>query len=91
MIKEKGIEPNAVGVEVISDANLEKGIKEAARENFEATKKVLEEKGISNMTKSIGDAKFFVSDTPHNFESMASMFLGLDVRSQVTQIDIEQY
>ncbi|MEE1312806.1 MAG: sugar phosphate isomerase/epimerase family protein [Lachnospiraceae bacterium] len=43
MIKEKGIEPNAVGVEVISDANLEKGIKEAARENFEATKKVLEE------------------------------------------------
>ena len=43
MIKEKGIEPKAVGVEVISDANLEKGIEYAAKHTYENTKKVLEE------------------------------------------------
>jgi sugar phosphate isomerase/epimerase len=43
MIKEKGVEPKAFGVEVISDAILEKGVAEAAKINFEGTKKVLEE------------------------------------------------
>ncbi len=43
MVKEKGIEPRAIGVEVISDANLEKGIEYAAKHTFENTKKVLEE------------------------------------------------
>lgn len=43
MIKEKGIKPNAIGVEVISDANLEKGIAYAAKHTYENTKKVLEE------------------------------------------------
>lgn len=43
MIKEKGIEPNAIGVEVISDAILAKGIKEAAKETFDGTKAVLAE------------------------------------------------
>ena len=40
---EKGIRPNAIGVEVISDANLEKGIEYAAKHTYENTKKVLEE------------------------------------------------
>ena len=43
MVREKGIEPNAIGVEVISDANLEKGIEYAAKHTYENTKKVLEE------------------------------------------------
>lgn len=43
MIKEKGIEPKAFGVEVISDAILAKGIEQAAKETYEGTKKVLEE------------------------------------------------
>lgn len=43
MIREKGIEPLAVGVEVISDAILAKGIEEAAKHTFDNTKKVLEE------------------------------------------------
>ena len=43
MIREKGIKPNAIGVEVISDANLEKGIEYAAKHTYENTKKVLEE------------------------------------------------
>lgn len=42
MLKEKGIEPLAVGVEVISDKILSAGVAEAAKYNFENTKKVLE-------------------------------------------------
>ena len=42
MVKEKGIRPNAIGVEVISDANLEKGIEYAAKHTYENTKTVLE-------------------------------------------------
>ncbi len=43
MIKEKGIEPKAVGVEVISDDILAKGVAEAAKINCEAAHKVLKE------------------------------------------------
>lgn len=43
MIRDKGVEPKAFGVEVISDAILEKGVAEAAKINFEGTRKVLEE------------------------------------------------
>lgn len=43
MIKEKGIEPKAVGVEVISDAILAKGVKEAAKYTYENTVNVLKE------------------------------------------------
>lgn len=43
MVKEKGIEPNAIGVEVISDAILATGLKEAAKHTYDNTKKILEE------------------------------------------------
>lgn len=43
MIKEAGVDPKAVGVEVISDAYLAKGIKEAAAYTYEHTEKVLKE------------------------------------------------
>lgn len=43
MIKEAGIDPSIVGVEVISDAYLEKGIEHAAQFTFEQTEKVLKE------------------------------------------------
>ena len=42
MIKEKGINPAVIGVEVISDAILEKGVAEAAKYTFDNTMKVLE-------------------------------------------------
>ena len=42
MIKEKGINPAVIGVEVISDAILEKGVAEAAKHTFDNTMKVLE-------------------------------------------------
>lgn len=43
MIREKGIEPAVMGVEVISDEILSHGIAAAAKENFNATKAVLEQ------------------------------------------------
>ena len=42
MLKEKGIVPKAIGVEVISDAILEQGVAAAAKYNFENTVKVLQ-------------------------------------------------
>ncbi len=39
MLKEKGVQPRAFGVEVISDSILARGVEEAARFNFENTKK----------------------------------------------------
>ena len=43
MLREKGVEPKAMGVEVISDAILAKGLVEAAQHNFDNTVKVLAE------------------------------------------------
>ncbi len=43
MIKDAGVSPKAVGVEVISDAILAKGVKEAAAYTYENTVKVLKE------------------------------------------------
>ena len=43
MLKEKGVEPKAMGVEVISDAILAKGVAAAAKFNFDITVKGLQE------------------------------------------------
>ena len=43
MIKDAGVDPKVVGVEVISDAILGKGLKEAAAYTYENTEKVLRE------------------------------------------------
>lgn len=43
MVKEAGVNPNAVGVEVISDAYLASGLKEAAKYTYDNTVKVLKE------------------------------------------------
>lgn len=43
MVKEAGVEPKAVGVEVISDFYIAEGAKEAAKKTYEGAKKVLEE------------------------------------------------
>jgi len=42
MVKEKGIKPSVIGVEVISDAILEKGVAEAAKHTYDNSVKVLE-------------------------------------------------
>lgn len=43
MIREKGVEPAVMGVEVISDEILSHGVAAAAQENYDATKAVLEQ------------------------------------------------
>ena len=43
MIREKGIEPAVMGVEVISDEILSAGVPAAAKANFDATRAVLEQ------------------------------------------------
>ena len=43
MIKEAGVDPRVIGVEVISDAYVAKGVKEAASYTYENTVKVLKE------------------------------------------------
>lgn len=43
MIREKGIDPKVVGVEVISDEILSDGVAAAAKANYDATKAVLEQ------------------------------------------------
>ncbi len=55
------------------------------------TAELLKEKGLAQTENVEGEYKFFVSDTPDNFEKMAGMFLGCDIHRKVTQIDIEEY
>lgn len=43
MIREKGVQPSVMGVEVISDAILSSGVAAAAKANFDATRSVLEQ------------------------------------------------
>lgn len=55
------------------------------------TAELLKEKGLAQTENVTGEYKFFVSDTPDNFEKIAGMFLGCDIHRKVTQIDIEEY
>lgn len=55
------------------------------------TAELLSENGLAQTKESPAEYKFFVSDTPDNFEKMAGMFLGCDIHRKVTQIDIEEY
>lgn len=51
MIKESGINPKVIGVEVISDDILSKGVAEAAKHNFDNTVKVLNEAWSEKLPK----------------------------------------
>ncbi len=64
---------------------------DSGKETALYTKKVLEEKGLTNESDSFGNAQFFVSDTPDNFEKIASLFLSKDMNNKVNQINIEEY
>lgn len=55
------------------------------------TKKLLEENGLLCEKSTEGKREFFVSDTPHNFETIAGLFLGKDMKSCAKRIDIEKY
>lgn len=46
---------------------------------------------LTNPDKRTGEHRYFVSDTPLDFERIASLFLGHDITGQVEQVDIEKY
>ncbi|MBQ4128984.1 MAG: glutamate racemase [Ruminococcus sp.] len=64
---------------------------DSGKETALYTKKVLEENGLNNTDKTPGTAQFFVSDTPDNFEKIASLFLSKDMQNCVSRINIEEY
>lgn len=55
------------------------------------TAELLKEQNLRRNDTAQGKYSFYVSDTPDDFEAMAGMFLGRDIRHQVVQIDIEEY
>lgn len=64
---------------------------DSGKETALYTKKVLRECGLSNKSDEKGTAKFYVSDTPDNFEKIASLFLSKDMSNKANRIDIEEY
>lgn len=64
---------------------------DSGKETALYTKKVLEENGLTNPSNECGNAQFFVSDTPDNFEKIASLFLSKNMQGKVQQINIEEY
>ena len=55
------------------------------------TAELLRENNLLREEKTEGTYKFYVSDTPDNFENLAGVFLGKNIDNQVTQIQIEEY
>lgn len=64
---------------------------DSGKETAIYTKKILAQHGIENTNKDKGEAKFFVSDTPDNFEKIASLFLSQNMEHRVSQINIEDF
>ena len=64
---------------------------DSGRETALYTKRLLEEKSLLTDRETEGEREFYVSDTPHNFESVAGRFLGRDMKRTATRIDIEKY
>ena len=64
---------------------------DSGKETALYTKKVLQENGLTNNSGKDGVAQFFVSDTPDNFEKIASLFLSKDMNNCAKRINIEEY
>lgn len=55
------------------------------------TAELLREKKLLNESNTPGYYRFYVSDTPDNFENLAGIFLRKNISHKAEQIDIEQY
>lgn len=64
---------------------------DSGKETALYTKKLLMEQNLLSHREEEGVREFYVSDTPHNFESIAGLFLGRDMKSKAVRIDIEKY
>lgn len=64
---------------------------DSGKETALYTKKVLLENNLVNTDSCEKSAQFFVSDTPDNFERIASLFLSKDMNNCAKRINIEKY
>lgn len=77
----------AIGQEIGEDVILIDSGKETAL----YTAKILKEQNLLNLSGEPSTARYFVSDTPADFEKFAGIFLRRNISEQVTQINIEEY
>ncbi len=63
----------------------------AGEESAFELKRLLKAEGLRADEIHRGSAEFYVSDRPEDFESLASAFLGENLRHTVGRVDIEQY
>lgn len=61
------------------------------RETALYARKLLTQERLLNNTNTCGQCKYFVSDAPDGFSSVASLFLGENIQFDVTRIAIESY
>lgn len=64
---------------------------DSGKETALYTKKILEENHLLRDDKDDPTAKYFVSDTPADFEKFAGIFLKRNIHNRVRQINIEEY
>lgn len=64
---------------------------DSGKETALYTKKILEENGMLRDSDKEGTAKYFVSDTPADFEKYAGLFLRQSLKNDVQHINIEEY
>ena len=64
---------------------------DSGKETALYTAKLLKEKELLSERSDEGTCEFYVSDTPHNFDTIAGLFLGNNMKSSATRIDIEKY
>ena len=64
---------------------------DSGKETALYTKKILEENRLLRDESAAPDARYFVSDTPADFEKYAGIFLKRKIEHHVQQINIEEY
>ena len=64
---------------------------DSGKETALYTKKILEENGLLRTDSSAPERRYYVSDTPEDFERYAGIFLKRNIQRQVQQINIEDY
>lgn len=57
----------------------------------ETVAQVLTDNGLESGNAGVGTRRYFASDSPESFETLASIFLGEDIHHQAEQIAIENY
>ena len=64
---------------------------DSGKETALYTAKVLAERSLLNTGENEGEQRYYVSDTPDDFEKYAGIFLKRNIANRVTRINIEEY